>query len=652
MTPLNPIKQPDTQLRVLAILVGAGFAVLLAGLWYVQVFSSKKFAESLEDQAVRSVRIPAVRGKILDRNGQAFAENRPTYNVELYLAELGKHFHAEYLRLRPAGARLTRGEREQLEWTARYNVVSNITAQVGDWLQQPQVIDQRKFQRHYNEVRALPISLLQNLNAVQVARFAERPGVFPGLDLEIQPLRVYPHGSLAAHVLGSLTRDDSSQEEEDAFYHYRLPDWKGQTGMEGVFDGQLRGTAGTKSMTVNRLGYRQQETVLRAPEPGDNLVLTLDFKLQRAVEAALVTPMFGAQTRGAAVVLDAQNGDVLAMASAPSFEPAEFMGRITAERWTNVLNHPVQKPMLNRATQENYHPGSILKMLTGLAALEMGRLDPQEVYHVEPDPSRPGKGCYHLGNRKIEDTVAAGPYNFKKALMHSSNAYFIHHALKPGVLQKAIMLGEKFHLGERTGILPRQETAGEFPDQTDLVRRWQPGDTANLAIGQGKVSVSPLQMAVMIAAIANGGKVYWPRLVLKLAPSDPLPGDKVSEFPVKLRDELGVKREHLQLIHEAMLADTEEAGGTGTAAVVDGLKIGGKTGTAEIERAGRVADKTTWFASFAPVGQPKWAVVVMVESGASGGKTCAPIAKKIYEALLAREREGGQRQTPRLASLN
>ena len=122
------------------------------------------------------MRVPAVRGKILDRNGQPFAENRPTYNVELYLAELGKHFHAEYVRLRPAGARLTRAEREQLEWAARYNVVSNITAQVGDWLQQPQVIDQRKFQRHYNEVRALPISVLQNLNAVQVARGGEADG--------------------------------------------------------------------------------------------------------------------------------------------------------------------------------------------------------------------------------------------------------------------------------------------------------------------------------------------------------------------------------------------------------------------------------------------------------------------------------------------
>ena len=651
MTPLNPIKQPDTQLRVLAILVGAGFTVLLAGLWYVQVFSSKKFAESLEDQAVRSVRMPAVRGKILDRIGQAFAENRPTYNVELYLAELGKHFHAEYVRIRPTGARLTRAEREQLEWTARYNVVSNITAQVGDWLQQPQVIDQRKFQRHYNEVRALPISLLQNLNAVQVARFAERPGVFPGLDLEIQPLRVYPHGSLAAHVLGSLTRDDSSQEEEDSFYHYRLPDWKGQTGMEGIFDGPLRGTAGTRSMTVNRLGYRQQETVLRAPEPGDNVVLTLDFRLQRAVEAALVTSMFGAQTRGAAVVLDVQNGDVLAMASAPSFEPAEFMGRITTERWTNVLNHPVQKPMLNRATQENYHPGSVLKMLTGLAALELERLDPREIFHVEADAERSGKGCIHVGNRKIKDTVAPGPYDFKKALMHSSNSYFIHHALKPGVLQKMIMLGQKFRFGERTGILPRQETAGEFPDQTDLVRRWQPGDTANLAIGQGKVSVSPLQIAVMTAAIANGGKVFWPRLVLRLEPSDPQFGEKASEFPVRVRDELGVKPENLRLVHEAMLAEVEEAGGTGTGAIIRGLKIGGKTGTAEIEQGGKVVDKTTWFASFAPVDRPKWAVVVMVESGASGGKTCAPIARQIYEALLKRERDGGQKSTT-LAQMN
>jgi len=651
MVPVNPIKQPDTQLRVLGLLIGAGFCVLLAGLWFVQVFSSKKFADSLEDQAVRSVRIPAVRGKILDRNGQPFAENRPSYNVELYLAELGRHFHAEYMRLRPAGARLTRAERESLEWAARYNVVSNITAQVGDWLQQPQVIDQRKFQRHYNEVRALPISILQNLNAVQVARFAERPGVFPGLDLEIQPLRVYPHGSLAAHVLGSLTRDDSSQEEEDAFYHYRLPDWKGVTGMEGIFDGPMRGAAGTKSMTVNRLGYRQQETVLRAPEPGDNLVLTLDFKLQRAVEAALVTSLFGTQTRGAAVVLDVQTGDVLAMASAPSFEPAEFMGRISTERWTNVLNHPVQRPMLNRATQENYHPGSILKLLTALAALEMEKLDPKEIFNVEPDPARPGKGCIHVGNRKIKDTVAHGPYNFKRALMHSSNSYFIHQGLKPGVLQKMIMLGEKFHLGERTGILPRQETAGEFPDQTDLVRRWQPGDTANLCIGQGKVSVSPLQIALMTSAIANGGKVFWPRLVLRLEPSDPQFGEQASEFAPRVRDELGVKPENLRLIHEAMLAEVEEAGGTGREAMVNGLKIGGKTGTAEVERAGKVADKTTWFASFAPVDRPKWAVVVMVESGASGGKTCAPIAKRIYEALLKRERDGGQKPST-LASLN
>lgn len=635
MLPLNAIKQPDTQLRLVAIVLAAGFCVLLGGLWYVQVFSSKRFAESLEDQAVRTVRIPAVRGRILDRNGQPLAENRPTYNVELYLAELGKHFHTEYLRIRPASVR-TRAEREQLEWAARYSVVSNITAQVGEWLQQPRVIDQKKFQRHYNEVRALPIPILENLNASQVARFAERSGVFPGLDLEIQPLRVYPHGSLAAHVLGALRRDDSSQEEEDAFYHYRLPDWKGITGMEAAFDNQLRGTAGTKSMMVNRLGYRQQETVLRAPEAGDNLVLTLDLKLQQAVERALVTPMFGALTRGAAVVLDVQNGDVLAMASAPAFEPEKFMGRISEDDWA-ALNHPQLKPQLNRATQENYHPGSILKMLTGLAALEMETLDPQAIYNVEADPTRPGRGCIHVGNRKIDDTVAPGPYNFKKALMHSSNAYFIHQGLKPGVLQKMIMLGEKFHLGERTGILPRQETAGDFPDQTDLVRPWQPGDTANLCIGQGKVSVSPLQMAVMTAAVANGGKVFYPRLILRLEPSDPQFGEKASQFAVRLRDDLGVKPEHLRLIHEAMLAEVEERGGTGTEAIVPGLKIGGKTGTAEVEHAGRIVDKTTWFASFAPVDRPKWAVIVMVESGASGGKTCAPVARKIYQALLDRE---------------
>lgn len=649
MFQLSPIKHPDTQLRLVTLVLAGGFCVLLAGLWYVQVFSSKKFADSLEDQAVRTVRIPAVRGKVLDRNGQAFAENRPTYNVELYLAELGKHFHAEYVRIRPASVR-TRAEREQLEWTARYNVVSNITTQVGDWLQQPRMIDQKKFQRHYNEVRALPIPILENLNATQVARFAERPGVFPGLDLEIQPLRIYPHGSLAAHVLGALRRDDSSQEEEDAFYHYRLPDWKGITGMEAAFDSQLRGVAGTKSMMVNRLGYRQQETVLRVPEAGDNLVLALDLKLQQAVERALVTPLFGTQTRGAAVVLDVQTGDVLAMASVPAFEPEKFMGRISEDDWA-ALNHPVQKPQLNRATQENYHPGSILKMLTGLAMLEMEAVDPKTFYFVQEDHSRPGRGCIYVGNRKIDDTVAPGQYDFKKALMHSSNAYFINYGLKPGVLQKMIMLAEKLHLGERTGILPRQETAGDFPNQNDLVRRWQPGDTANLCIGQGKVSVSPLQIAVMTAAVANGGKVFWPRLILRLEPSDPHAGEKASVFPVRVRDELGVKPESLRIIHEAMLAEVEERGGTGTAAAVDGLKIGGKTGTAEIEHGGKIVDKTTWFASFAPVDKPKWAVVVMVESGASGGKTCAPVAKLIYQALQKRERDSGQKNST-LAALN
>jgi penicillin-binding protein 2 len=350
--------------------------------------------------------------------------------------------------------------------------------------------------------------------------------------------------------------------------------------------------------------------------------------------------MFGAQTRGAAVVLDVQTGDVLAMASAPTFEPERFMGRIKEEDWA-ALNDPVQRPLLNRATQENYHPGSILKMLTGLAALEMEAIDPRATFNVEADPSRPGRGCIHVGTRKIEDTAPPGPYNFKKALVHSSNAYFIHHGLKPGVLQKMIMLGQKFHLGERTGILPRQETAGEFPGQDDLVRHWQFGDTANLCIGQGKVSTSPLQMAVMTAAIANGGQVFWPRLLMRLEPADPQSTERAAEQPPRLRDNLGVKPENLRLVREAMLADVEEQGGTGREAAVPGLKIGGKTGTAEVERAGRMVDKTTWFASFAPVDQPKWAVVVMVESGASGGKTCAPVARKIYEALVKRERELG-----------
>ncbi len=338
--------------------------------------------------------------------------------------------------------------------------------------------------------------------------------------------------------------------------------------------------------------------------------------------------------------MDVQNGDILALASAPAFDPNRFLTGIPRDEWDGYFQSKQLRPLVNRATQENYQPGSIFKIVTGLAALEAGTLKPDEVVH--------NPGYFELPRRVIKDTAPPGNYNFRRALAQSSNTYFITQGLRPGVLQKILELGQKLHLGERTDLLPRQEARGNFPTHRDLLSgAWRDGHTANLCIGQDKIDVTPLQMAVMTAAVANGGKVYWPRLVQRIEPLDPGLGEPAKDFPAgRLRDDLGVRPEHLQIVRDAMVADVEDPRGTGREVWIPNYRIAGKTGTAQVEQNGRIVDLITWFVSFAPADKPEYAVVVMVESGASGAKTCVPIAKKIYETLRKRNSAGN---APRVA---
>ena len=286
MLVFDQLNKNDTQLRVLTALVLGGMGLLLAGLWFIQIIASKHFSENQKAQSFRTVRIPAVRGKIQDRNGVALAENRPSYNVSLYLDQLRNQFKEEWLRTKPKG-KLTRTERVALESEARYRVVSNLVSQLGGVLQQPVALDHDQFLKHYNDQPALPLPVLNNLNALQIARMQEQPRSPAGADLDIQPIRTYPYGATAAHILGVLMRDDSSAVDEDAFFNFRLPDYKGVIGIEGGFDQKLRGRAGVKNVLVNSLGYRQSETIWEPSEPGNNVVLTIDLELQRVAERAL-----------------------------------------------------------------------------------------------------------------------------------------------------------------------------------------------------------------------------------------------------------------------------------------------------------------------------------------------------------------------------
>ena len=662
MLVFDELKKNEPQLRLVAVGLAVGLCILFAGLWWVQVVSSREYQEHLTTQAYRTIRLPAVRGKILDREGRLLAENRPRYNLSLYLDDLHHQFDAAYGQLlksardaqkkniAAAEKRLDRSlnktERKQfafkpeylaqLRELARERVANSVVAQVSQKIGEPLAIDSAQLKRHYATRLALPFPVLKNLDAVQLARFQENVTNGLGADLELQSVRHYPLGTTAAHLLGYLTRDDSSYVGEESFFSYRLPDYRGVVGVEAGFDPQLRGRAGAESVLVNNLGYRQSENMWSQPEPGQNLVLTIDLDLQQAAELSLLNHQH-ADARAAVVVMDVRNGDVLALASSPSVNPNDFIDGFTPQNAARLAD-PKLRPQINRATQENYAPGSIFKVIVGLAALEAG-LNPEKYYEVQADPTRPGKGCVYVGKRKIDDTAPPGEYNFKLALERSSNAYFIQVGLEAGV-ERIATLAEKFQLGEKCSLPTRQETAGNMPSLDRIHEGWSDGDTANVCIGQGEVSVTPLQMAVVYSAIANGGTVYWPRLVSRIEPQDPSSHDAVTNFPAGLvRDRIGVSGRSLRILHNAMVAETEDTEGTGQAAKVPGLRICGKTGTAQVtDERNRVVDHTTWFASFAPYEKPRYAVVVMVESGSSGGGTCAPIAHDVYETILEKEK--------------
>jgi penicillin-binding protein 2 len=641
MLVIDQVRRSDPRLRSLALLFFVGFAILLIGLWFVQIVSGRKYEDSQKVQAFRTVRLPAARGRILDRNGQVLVDNQPRFNINLYLEDIRAQFTYEYTNslkkefVARHGRSPKSTERWELEREARYRVVSNIVWQVSTAVSpQPLILNQTVFEKLYREKRAVPMSIVTDLTPHQIALFFGKASALPGVQLEVEPYRFYPYGSLAAHALGYTRREEVLEEEEgeDGLFNYRtipVTEYHGVTGLEGGFDEELRGKAGIKAILVNNIGYRQSEETWIEPSPGKNLVLTLDLEIQKAAETALA--MSGPDTRGAVVVLNVKNGDVLAMASAPAYDLNMFVRsrEYSTNDW-NRLNDEILRPQFNRALQGAYHPGSTIKMLVALTAFEAGVADLNtSVYNP---------GFIKVGSRPIKDNNAPiGEWAFMEAFKRSANTYFIDVGLKAGT-ERLVEMGRRFNLGDKTGVVqPSLESKGLFPEIGERTKedgsRWTEFDTALLCIGQGEVIVTPLQMSLVTAAIANGGKLLRPRLVMQLEEQGSTALPEVMPILQDERD-INVKPEHLDWIRRAMLDDVQDQKvGTGKAAYIPGMGICGKTGTAQIRMPKGGMDHVTWFVSFAPFDSPKYAVVVVVEGGASGGGTCAPKAKEVYRAI-------------------
>jgi penicillin-binding protein 2 len=673
MLVFDELKKNDPQLRLVAVGLAAGLFILLAGLWWVQIANAGQYRSDLQTQSYRTVRVPAMRGRILDCEGRVLAENTARYNLSLYLGDLTPEFKAEYEILHPTkpaakvssgwkfwerssgpkAAPLTKDEINMLTWESRDQVAYGIFNRMSQTLGRPLTFDVRNFQRAYNSSLYEPYPILQNLSPAEMARFEETYTPNNGVDLDVQSMRIYPYGKIASLVLGYVQEDDSSIEGEDSFFNYRLPDYRGVVGIEGGFDSELHGRAGEESVLVNNQGFRQTENTGTEPEPGQNVVLTLDLDIEKAAEQSIAQHQ-GANACAAAVVMDVRTGDIVAMVSSPTIDPNYFTGNLPPDeiqKTAAMLEDPKLRPQINRATYENYAPGSIFKPVVGLAALDNG-LNPHEIYQVQANPEDPAHGCIYIGPRKIKDTVAPGDYDFNRAMAFSSNSYFIHCGTAPGVFEKVVALAERFHFGEKTGLPTKQETRGIFPSLEQINQPgWHIGDSANICFGQGQMAVTPIQIAVAYSAIANGGTILWPRLVARVEPQDTSTGEEPTAFPAGVvRDEIGVRPRSLRIVHDAMLDETEN--GTGKPADVPGLQICGKTGTAQVENEhGEIVSHNYWFASFAPYENPKYAVVVMVQSqsGGSGGSTCAPIAHDIYTELV---KKGNLTASPTVASAN
>lgn len=582
--------------RVGAVLAGLWLALLaLAGvLWHEQVAKSQEHRLNQAHQSVRRVRLPAVRGLIYDRRGACLARNRPSYCLALYVEEL-----------RQAG-RLDRTV-DAIERT-----LMHVSAVIG----LPREVSREDIFTHLRKRMPLPFLAWRDISPEALARWAETGAITPGVDVYVQPVREYPAGESLAHVLGYIGRADLDADDIEGF-HYYMPEMEGKVGIERARNADLEGEAGGRLLRVDASGFKYDEIAEKPPREGAAVFLTVDLDVQRAAEAALDGD------RAAAVVLDPRNGDVLAMASAPGFNPNSFSPSISAAEWAK-LNADEGRPLFNRAVSA-YPPGSTFKPLVAFAALENGCATTSTEYACP--------GVFTLGPLRLKcwNELGHGTLAMRKAIEQSCNVYFCNLGLATGY-ERIYHMAEAAGLGRRTGIelSDREERSGLLPNDAWKRRtfgdRWRAGDTCNASIGQGAIAVTPLQMAMVTAAIANGGTVYRPRLIR--GPSDA--GAVVNR--------MNWSAASLDVVRSGMYDVIQAPTGSGRLGRIDGVEMAGKTGTAEYgPRSNR--RRHVWMTVFAPYSGPRYAVAVFVEDGLSGGRTVAPRVQALMTRLFQIEQE-------------
>jgi penicillin-binding protein 2 len=613
-----------------------GIGALGLRLWWIQVAHGPDWTAQIRGSSQATVRIPSVRGEIKDRNGVTLVQNRASYEVDFYLPEMVKGYRERFGSPPTAEYRATiNGMPKDLREPDIIRIVNNgIVPRLND-LDLAHDYNAAKLQKHYRNDTEVPFSYVKDIDFSTLAKFSEHDVGLPGVELAIKPVRSYVYGALAAHLLGYVGIPNDIDKEEAAKFTFYQEDVEGKSNVEKNMDEYLRGKPGVRYLRRNAKGTI--DGILREdpPQQGADVFLTIDARIQAIAEEAL-----RAVPRAGAVVVDPNNGNILAMASVPSFDPNTFIPSIKANDW-KALQKDEGDPLVNRAIS-CLPPGSTFKLITSLAGLRGKKNLANAHYNCGGGVSY---GDHFFRCWVAEKHYTHGNIGLADALKVSCDSFFYQYGNAAGI-QSIDHVGKMLGIGEESGLQLSGEQTGNMPGPEWMQihhpqERWSQAQTANVSIGQGYTLVSPLQLSMAYAAIANGGICYYPRLLDKVLKQDGSPvldeqGNPAAPAP-RVRSDLRqeISPEQIELVRKGLWKVVNEDGGTGGRARLKDWVVAGKTGTAQASERGQ-EENVAWFACFAPYDHPKYVVAVMVQ-GASGhgGEVAGPIADRILERSLA-----------------
>src|SRR5437867_7052470 len=625
------------RIQLVGVLMLLGMGALGLRLWWIQVAHGEVWTSQLRGSSQATVRIPSVRGEIKDRNGVTLVQNRTSYEVDFYLPEMVKGYHK---RIGPPPLTeyraLIKGmPKDQKEPDIIKIVNGGIVPRLND-LDLARDYNAGRLQKHYRNDTEVPYSYVKDIDFPTLAKFSEHDVGLPGVDIAIKPVRSYVYGALAAHILGYVGMPDDIDKEDAKKFTFYQGDVERKSNVEKIMDEYLRGKPGVRYLRRNAKGTI--DGVLREdpPEQGANVFLTIDARIQAVAEEAL-----RAVSRAGAVVVDPNNGNILAMATVPSFDPNTFIPSIKAKDW-QALQKDEGDPLVNRAIS-CLPPGSTFKLITALAGLR------SSTKNLSGAKYSCGGGVSY-GDHFFRCWVAEkhythGTIGLADALKVSCDSFFYQYGNAAGI-QSIDAVGKMLGIGQESGLQLSGEQTGNMPGPEWMQihhpqERWSQAQTANVSIGQGYTLVSPLQLAMAYATIANGGVCYYPRLVDRVLKQDGSPvlddhGNVAVPQTPRVRSDLRqeLSPDKIELVRKGLWKVVNEDGGTGGRARLKNVQVAGKTGTAQATERGH-KDTIAWFACFAPFDNPKYVVAVMIQGGEHGGSVAGPVATGIMERTLA-----------------